>query len=680
MPFGLKNAGATYQRLVNKMFKDKLGDTMEVYIDDMVVKSKKVEDHLRDLEDAFRILDEYNMKLNPAKCHFGVKAGKFLGYMVTKRGIEASPEQIKAVINLKAPTSVKDIQRLTGRIAALNRFISRSSDSTPPLLVKPIDAEPLILYLAVSSHTVSAVLVKDLEGDQHPVYYVSKSLLDPETRYSHLEKLILALVMASTKLRHYFETHPIHVKTNYPIKSVMRKPEMSGRMAKWSVKLSTYNIIYEPKTAIKSQALADFVADFSNDLKKEVEIEVEQLHKENVGKWTLFTDGASNAKGTGLGIMLKSPEGDIIPQAVSCEFNATNNEAEYEALIMGLQLAQDLNIKDIQVYVDSLLITNHYNGSYAVKGEKLVLYLEVLKQIAATFDFFELSQVPREENTEADALANLGSSLRIPPDTVIPIVHLMIPAIEDPTRQSELTCQDPENQVSAVVDPSTSNPNMQDPTDTQGSWTKPIKEYILNGTIPQEEKNERAFRIKTSRFTIIRGKLPIAPGGKVFMLVMTDYLTKWIEAEAFAQVKEKEVVSFIKRNILTRFGILSEIICDNGSQFISKRTTDFCSAWGIKMITSTPVHPQANGQAESSNKIIVNNLKKRLDKKKGRWAEELPFVLWADRTTAKTATCQTPYALVFGNKAVIPMEVVIPTARYLLQGSSSQQQDPSRRS
>lgn len=114
----------------------------------------------------------------------------------------------------------------------------------------------------------------------------------------------------------------------------------------------------------------------------------------------------------------------------------------------------------------------------------------------------------------------------------------------------------------------------------------------------------------------IVGKLPTAPGGKVFMLFMTDYFSKWIEAETFLQVKVKEVVSFIKRNILTRFGIPSDIICDNGSQFISKRTTDFCSAWGIKMITSTPVHPQANGQAESSNKIIVNNLKKRLAKKK----------------------------------------------------------------
>ena len=110
--------------------------------------------------------------------------------------------------------------------------------------MKPEDGEPLSVYLAVSGNAVSAVLVKDYEGQQHPVYYVSKSLLDAETKYSHLEKLILALIMASTKLRHYFETHAIHVKTNYPVKNVLRKPEMSGRMAKWSDKLSAYAVSY----------------------------------------------------------------------------------------------------------------------------------------------------------------------------------------------------------------------------------------------------------------------------------------------------------------------------------------------------------------------------------------------------------------------------------------------------
>ena len=103
----------------------------------------------------------------------------------------------------------------------------------------------------------------------------------------------------------------------------------------------------------------------------------------------------------------------------------------------------------------------------------------------------------------------------------------------------------------------------------------------------------------------IVGKLRVAPVGKVFMLVMTDYFSKWIKVEAFVQVRDKEVVSFIKRNILTRFGIPTEIICDNGSQFISKMTRDFCTIWGIRLIMSILVHPQASGQAESSNKIIV---------------------------------------------------------------------------
>ena len=296
--------------------------------------------------------------------------------------------------------------------------------------MKPEDKEPLSLYLAVSGNAVSAVLVKEHEGHQHPIYYVSKSLLDAESRYSYLEKLILALIMASTKLRHYFETHPIHVITNYPIKTVLRRPELSGRMAKWSIKLSAFDIVYEPRTAIKSQALADFVADFSNDILVEVEKEVQQLG-ESKDSWILYTDGASNVRGTGLGILLKSPQGDIIPSSISCEFNATNNEAEYEALIAGLQLAKKMKIKYLQVYVDSLLLANHFNGSYAVKGEKLAKYLDIVKKLSLYFETFSILQVPREENAEANALANLASSLRIPSGVKIPIIHILNPAIEE---------------------------------------------------------------------------------------------------------------------------------------------------------------------------------------------------------------------------------------------------------
>ena len=125
MPFGLKNVGATYQRLVTKMFRLLLGKTIEVYIDDMLVKSKECVDHAEHLQEAFELLRVYGMKLNPSKCAFGVSAGRFLGFMVTQRGIEANLAQLKAILESPAPASRKWVQQLTGRLAALGWFISR---------------------------------------------------------------------------------------------------------------------------------------------------------------------------------------------------------------------------------------------------------------------------------------------------------------------------------------------------------------------------------------------------------------------------------------------------------------------------------------------------------------------------------------------------------------------------
>ena len=220
MPFGLKNAGATYQRLGTKMFRSLIGSTMEVYIDDMLVKSKQRPYHVTHLQQAFDLLREYGMKLNPLKCAFGVSAGKFLGFMVTQRGIEANPLQLNAILQSSTPTSNKEIQQLTGRLATLGRFISRFIDrlkpffttlrggsraqwdkecdqalaaikqylTEPPILVSLGHGDTLYLYLAASEITVSAALFKECEDKKlQPVFFVSKSLTDAETRYTHLE-------------------------------------------------------------------------------------------------------------------------------------------------------------------------------------------------------------------------------------------------------------------------------------------------------------------------------------------------------------------------------------------------------------------------------------------------------------------------------------------------------------
>ena len=206
MPFGLKNVGATYQRLVNKIFQKEIGASIEVYIDDRLVKSVKVKLHVAHLAESFQVLKNYNMKLNPTKCAFGVSAGKFLSFIVNSRGIEANPDNIKVVLDMQPPSNTKEIQRLTGRIAALIRFVSRSSDkcqpffqvlkkafhldtlceeafsvlktylSFPPILVSPSEGELLTLYLVVSDFSTSAALVRERDRIQQPVCYCSRAL------------------------------------------------------------------------------------------------------------------------------------------------------------------------------------------------------------------------------------------------------------------------------------------------------------------------------------------------------------------------------------------------------------------------------------------------------------------------------------------------------------------------
>ena len=132
MPFGLKNSGATYQRLMNKMFAHQIGRNIQVYVDNMLVKSLHEDDHLDDLRETFDTLRSYNMKLNPNKCAFGVTAGKFLGFMVSQRGIEVNPEKIRAIMELEPPRTVKEMQSLNSKIAALNRFILKATNKCLP--------------------------------------------------------------------------------------------------------------------------------------------------------------------------------------------------------------------------------------------------------------------------------------------------------------------------------------------------------------------------------------------------------------------------------------------------------------------------------------------------------------------------------------------------------------------
>ncbi|KAL0325100.1 UNVERIFIED_CONTAM: hypothetical protein Sradi_5079300 [Sesamum radiatum] len=220
MPFGLKNAGSTYQQLVDKIFHFQIRRSVEVYVDDMLVKNKDARNHCANLEETFAVFRKYKLKLNLEKCVFAVRGGRFLGFMVTQRGIEANPLKIKSILDMKGPTNINEVQQLTGRIAALSRFISKTVEkSLPffkvlrktknfkwdascqqafealkkylaglPLLVKPAQGDTVYLYLSVTPQAIGSVLVCEEEGKQLPIYYFSKVLNGAESWNALIKK------------------------------------------------------------------------------------------------------------------------------------------------------------------------------------------------------------------------------------------------------------------------------------------------------------------------------------------------------------------------------------------------------------------------------------------------------------------------------------------------------------
>jgi hypothetical protein len=392
---------------------------VESYVDDIVVKSRKAFDHASDLQETFDNLRAAGMKLNPEKCVFGVRAGKLLGFLVSERGIEANPEKIDAILQMKPPSSVREVQKLAGRIAALSRFLSKAAErglpffktlrgagkfnwtpecqaafdelkqylQSPPTLISPAPGSELLLYLAASPVAVSAALVQETDSGQKPVYFVSEALQGAKTRYIEMEKLAYALVMASRKLKHYFQAHKVIVPSQYPLGEILRGKEVTGRLSKWAAELSPFDLHFVARTAVKSQVLADFVAEWTPALAPEPE-PVEQ-------PWVMHSDGSWSHKGAGIAAVLTSPSGVPIQYATRLQFDITNNATEYEAILLGLRKAKAMGIRRLLIRTDSKLVAGHIDKSFEAKEEGMKRYLEAVRSMEKCFTGITVELLPK---------------------------------------------------------------------------------------------------------------------------------------------------------------------------------------------------------------------------------------------------------------------------------------------
>ncbi|XP_077252348.1 uncharacterized protein LOC143891690 [Tasmannia lanceolata] len=290
--------------------------------------------------------------------------------------------------------------------------------SSPPLLTKPEPGEELLLYLSVSPMALAAVLVREEHSQQKPVYYVSQVLHDAEIRYQGVEKLAYALIMAARKLRPYFQAHTIKDLTDQPLRQVLHKPDTSGRLVKWAVELSEFDIQYMPRPAIKAQVLADFVAECTIPQQitepeiiqtpaVEKVITAEEQTEDGteteiipvpVGQdpstseplWEVYVDGSSNKGGYGVGLVLTGPDNFTLDYALGFGFRASNNEAEYEALLARMNLAVQTSAQRLKAYCDSQLVANQIQGIYGARDKCMIKYLSKVRQLSSKFKSFEV--------------------------------------------------------------------------------------------------------------------------------------------------------------------------------------------------------------------------------------------------------------------------------------------------
>jgi hypothetical protein len=382
MPFGLRNAGATYQRCMNHVFGEHIGRTVEAYVDDIVIKTRKASDLLSDLEATFSCLKAKSVKLNPEKCVFGVPRGMLLGFIVSERGIEANPEKIAAITNMGPIKDLKGVQRVMGCLVALSRFISRLGDKglplyrllrkaerftwTPeaeealgnlkalltnaPTLVPSAAGEALLIYVAATTQVVSAaIVVERREGHalliHRLVYFISEVLSETKVCYPQIQKLLYAVILTRRKLRHYFESHPVTVVSSFPLGEIIQSREASGRIAKWVVELMGETLSFAPRKAIKSQVLADFLAEWTDTQLPTAPIQPEL--------WTMYFDGSLMKTGAGAGLLFISPLGKHARYVLRLHFPASNNVAKYEALVNGLRIAVELGVRRLDARGDS---------------------------------------------------------------------------------------------------------------------------------------------------------------------------------------------------------------------------------------------------------------------------------------------------------------------------------------
>jgi ribonuclease HI len=441
---------------------------------------------------------------------------------------------------MQPPKTLRHVQQLMGRLAALSRFISKLGEkalpfyrlhqktdnfkwteeaqaafddlkrrlSTSPVLVTPREKEPILLYIAAINQVVSSVLVVERAEDgkehgvQRPVYYLREVLSPTKQRYPHYQKLAYAIYMIGKKLPHYFECHSIIVVASNPVSSILNNPDATGRVSLWGITLGPWEITYQRQSAIKSQVLPDFISGWT-------EAQMPKL-PDLSNSWTIFVNGSKRVSGAGAGVVLVSPQGDKMRYILRMRFmNPSNNEAEYEAVLHGMRMAKACGATRVKIHGDLNLIVQQVMKECDATCANMIAYCAMYDKLKGDFEGCEVTHIGRESNEEADNLANIGSRcLPIPPGVFFEEIFEHSIKIKPATDPALATCSGAK-QANTTLAAGTEDL----PKDAaaimlvEAVWTKPYLAYLMPGELPKDPIHRRQVMRRSKAFTIINGEL-----------------------------------------------------------------------------------------------------------------------------------------------------------------------------
>ncbi|RVW21315.1 hypothetical protein CK203_114344 [Vitis vinifera] len=537
--------------------------------------------------------------------------------MVSQRGIEVSPDQVKAVMETPSLRNKKELQRLTGKLVALvaQNALERIKHCLmqPPILSSPILKEKLYMYLAVSEWAISAVLFRCPSSKEQKTYLLCQQGID--RRRNQIFKNGANSLSPSErcpKARPYFQAHPVIVLTDQPLRNILHKPDLTGRMLQWAIELSEFGIEFQPRLAMKGQVMANFVLEYSRRPSQ---------HDESVKK---------------NGGLCESTEPHV-HQALELDSyyspqlgNIWSKPSDWDFLPPTMKQNMRPSCPD---WTSPLLYPSPSSGS-------------------TQFTEWTIEKIKRADNSRADALAGIAASLPIKETILLPIHMQPNPSITEIS-----TC----NTIKA-------------PQADDREWMYDITEYIRTGTLPRDLKQAHKVRVQAARGRSLAHRAHSQ--GYYWPTMKKDvaaYVKKCDKCQRYAPIRH--MPSTTLKSIsgpwpFAQWGmdIVRPLPAAPAQKKFLLVATDyfsknFCSELNIRNSYSTPRYPQSNGQAEATNKTLIIALKKRLEQAKGKWVEELPGVLWAYRTTPGRPTGNTPFALAYGMDAVIPTEIGLPTIR-----------------